>query len=153
MEENTMIKTNIEEDFTKYLSFYIAGVEYAVDIKYVTDIIKLMPITATPKVPKYIKGIINLRGQVVPIVDMRIRFGKEEEEYTDSTCIIKMEYQGLPLGILVDAVSEVADIENAKIMSPPKSNDVKHNRFVNGISNLNGRVKLIINCMQIFELE
>lgn len=149
MEENTNVKS---ADFTKYLSFYIDNVEYAVDIKNITDIIKLMPITKTPKVPNYVKGIINLRGQVVPIVDMRIRFGKEEKEYDDLTCIIKMEYEGLPLGILVDSVSEVADIEDSKIMNPPRTTDIKKNRFIRGISNKNGRVKLIIDCKQLFEI-
>ncbi|QSX07170.1 purine-binding chemotaxis protein CheW [Sedimentibacter sp. zth1] len=153
MQENTVNKVIDDVETNKFLSFFSSDAEYAVDIKYVTDIIKVLPITFLPQLPNYIKGIINLRGKIVPIIDMRLRFGSEMIEYTDTTCIIVMEYENVVVGILVDSVSEVEDIKISEIMAPPKNNSSAHNRFVSGISNQNGKVKLIINCMQIFEIE
>ena len=152
MQENNMIvQKDVEID--KYLSFFSDDVEYAVNIKYVTDIIKLLPITFLPKLPKYIRGIINLRGKIVPVIDIRLRFGKDSIEYTDSACIIVMEYTNIVVGILVDSVAEVTDIKTSSIMQPPKNNNAELNRFVSGISNQNGKVKLLINSMQLFEVE
>lgn len=150
-ENNITIQKDVEIE--KYLSFFSADIEYAVNIKYVTDIIKLLPITFLPKLPNYIKGIINLRGKIVPVIDVRMRFGKETTEYTDAACIIVMEYTNIVVGILVDSVAEVTDIKTSSIMQPPKNNSSELNRFVSGISNQNGKVKLIINSMELFEVE
>ncbi len=148
MQENNNITIQKDVEIEKYLSFYSADVEYAVNIKYVTDIIKFLP-----KLPAYIKGIINLRGKIVPVIDMRMRFGKDSIEYTDAACIIVMEYTNIVVGILVDAVAEVTDIKTSSVMEPPKNNNAELNRFVSGISNINGKVKLLINSMQLFEIE
>lgn len=150
-ENNVMIKKEAETE--KYLSFYSADIEYAVNIKYVTDIINLLPITFLPKIPKYIRGIVNLRGKIIPVIDIRMRFGKETIEYTETACIIVMEYSDISVGILVDAVAEVSDIETASIMTPPKSNSTEINKFVSGISQKNNKVKLLINSMSLFEVE
>ena len=150
-ENNVMIKKEAETE--KYLSFYSADVEYAVNIKYVTDIINLLPITFLPKIPKYIKGIVNLRGKIIPVIDIRMRFGKETIDYTETACIIVMEYSDITVGILVDSVAEVSDIDAASIMTPPKSNSAEINKFVSGISQKNNKVKLIINSMSLFEVE
>lgn len=153
MQENNIKSTQKDMESEKYLSFITSDVEYAVNIKYVTDIIKLLPITFLPKLPPYIKGIINLRGKIIPIVDIRMRFGKESIEYTEAACIIVMEYTNIVVGILVDSVAEVSDIKTSDIMSPPKQNNSEQNSFVSGISNQDGIVRLILNCMQLFELE
>lgn len=150
-ENNMMIQKDMETE--KYLSFYSADVEYAVNIKYVTDIINLLPITFLPKIPKYIKGIVNLRGKIIPVIDIRMRFGKESIEYTEKACIIVMEYSDIVLGILVDAVAEVTDIETSSIMKPPKGNSNEMNKFVSGIYKKNNKVKLLINSMSLFEVE
>ncbi len=150
-ENNIAIKKDSETE--KYLSFYSAGVEYGVNIKYVTDIINVLPITFLPKIPKYIKGIVNLRGKIVPVIDIRMRFGKESIEYTETACIIVMEYSDITVGILVDSVAEVTDIETASIMTPPKSNASDTNRFVSGVYKKNNKVKLLINSMSLFEVE
>ena len=150
-ENNVIIQKDSETE--KYLSFYSADVEYGVNIKYVTDIINLLPITFLPKIPKYIKGIVNLRGKIVPVIDIRMRFGKESIDYTETACIIVMEYTDITVGILVDAVAEVLDIETASIMTPPKSISSEINKFVSGISKKNNKVKLLINSMSLFEVE
>ena len=137
----------------KYLSFMIDKSEYAVSIQYVTDIIKLLPITFLPNIPDYIKGIINLRGKIVPVMDMRMRFGKEEIEYTDAACIIVMEYNNISVGILVDEVAEVADVAIKKIMSPPKQGHSDYNKFVKGISKQGSKIFLLIDCTQLFDIE
>lgn len=150
-ENNVMLKKEIQTE--KYLSFYSADTEYAVNIKYVTDIINLLPITFLPKIPKYIKGIVNLRGKIIPVIDIRMRFGKETIDYTETACIIVMEYSDITVGILVDAVAEVSDIETTSIMTPPKSNSAEINKFVSGISQKNNKVKLLINSMSLFEVD
>lgn len=152
MQENN-ITSQKDMETEKYLSFYSADVEYAVNIKYVTDIINLLPITFLPKIPKYIKGIVNLRGKIVPVIDIRMRFGKESIDYTDAACIIVMEHSNIVVGILVDSVAEVTDINTASIMKPPKNNSTELNRFVSGISKKNDKVKLLINSMELFEVE
>jgi len=153
MQDNNLIINQKETESEKYLSFYICDVEYAVSIKYVTDIIKILPITFLPNLPEYIKGIINLRGKIVPVIDMRMRFGREATEYTDAACIIVMEYTNIVVGILVDSVAEVTDIKISNIMDPPKHSNVDQSRFISGISNNDGKVKLIINSMKLFEVE
>lgn len=153
MQEYNTKNVSGEVTTKKYLSFMSNGSEYAVDIQYITDIIKRQPVTFLPKLPEYIKGIINLRGKIIPIIDMRLRFGFESIEYSDLACVIVMEYEGTSVGILVDSVAEVSDINIENIMKPSKGNSSEHNRFISGISNQDGKVKLIINCMQIFEIE
>ncbi len=152
---NNVLSVNLSNDSSveKFLSFYTFGVEYAINIKYVTDIVNFQPITFLPRLPDYIKGIINLRGKIVPVIDMRARFGREICEYTEEACIIVMEHDNVTVGILVDAVAEVTDIKLSDIMIPPRHFNSENNRYVNGISNNNGNVKLIIDCMQLFEVE
>lgn len=151
---NTSIKEKIKdnEKKNKFLSFFSSGVEYAIDIKYVTDIIKNLPVTFIPKLPKYIRGVINLRGKIIPIIDMRLKLGEQQIEYTESACIVVVEYQNYSAGILVDSVAEVSDVKVSDIMSPPKQNSSEHNRFVCGISNQKGTVKLIVNCLQLLDV-
>lgn len=152
--DNTLRKENGKNngEKNKFLSFFSNDVEYAVDIKYVTDIIKNLPVTFIPKLPKYIRGVINLRGKIIPIIDMRLKLGLQEVEYTESACIIVVEYQNYNAGILVDSVAEVSDVKISEIMSPPRQNSSEHNRFVCGISNQKGKVKLIVNCLQLLDV-
>lgn len=111
------------ENIRKYLTFISDGLCFGIDTSYVTEIIINHKITFLPMVPFYIKGIINLRGQIIPIVDMRLRMGKPPYESEDnSNCIIVMNIDSIMIGILVDAVHQVIDIDTSQI-SPPTANN------------------------------
>ncbi len=102
-----------EEDH-KYLTFKLSHEEYGVEILKVRELIGIMDITAVPRMPVYMKGVINLRGKVIPVVDLRLKFGLDEIEHTEQTCIIVVDV-GKEIGIIVDAVSEVLDITEENV--------------------------------------
>ena len=110
----------------KYLTFSLAEEEYGIGILMIREIIGMMPITVVPQTPEYVKGVINLRGKVIPVVDLRLRFGMEVTGYTERTCIIVIETQtqtlsSLTMGIVVDSVSEVLNIKASEIEDTPHS--------------------------------
>jgi len=131
------------ETTKKFLAFQSDELYYAIDSDYVNEIIMNDAITRLPKLPSYVKGIINLRGQIVPILDIRLRMGRMPGEFTSETCIIVMEVDGVPLGILVDRVSQIIDLAETDISAQPVS---KHQDLVQGIARVNGVVHLVINC-------
>ena len=145
----------MEEDTQKdkYLSFVIGSEEYAIDIKYVTEIIGFQPITEVPELPEYIKGIINLRGKIIPIIDVRLRFKKEFKEYTDRTCVIVIKIDSLDVGFIVDGVSEVLSILEEQIVPPPSAETGFSNKYIKGIAKNRDQVKLILDCHRILEGE
>ena len=103
----------------KFLTFFLAEEEYGLEILKVKEIIGLLPVTSVLRTPPFIRGVVNLRGKVIPVVDLRSKFGMEAIEETDETCIIVVEVQGLQMGIVVDRVSEVLDIAGQDIEPPP----------------------------------
>lgn len=128
----------------KYLTFLSDGLYFGIDTSYVTEIIINHKITFLPMVPYYVKGIINLRGQIIPIVDMRLRMGKTACESEDGTnCIIVLNIDTIMIGILVDAVRQVLDIDTSKI-SPPTANN--HEELVCGMMTLaDGTTMLVLD--------
>jgi purine-binding chemotaxis protein CheW len=130
----------------KYLAFVSDGLEYAIDAEYVNEIIINNSITRLPKLPNYIRGVINLRGQIFPIIDIRLRMGRSQTEFTDETCIIVTEINEIPLGILVDSVTQMIDLGESQINDPPTN---KHQDLVTGIARLNERVLLIISAEEL----
>jgi purine-binding chemotaxis protein CheW len=130
----------------KYLAFVSDGQEYAIDAEYVNEIIINNSITRLPKLPNYIRGVINLRGQIFPIIDIRLRMGRSKTEFTDETCIIVTEINEIPLGILVDSVTQMIDLGESQINEPPLN---KHQDLVTGIARLNKRVLLLINAEEL----
>ena len=103
-----------------YLTFEVQGEEYAVNIGYVTEIVGLQKVSEVPDVPAFIKGVINLRGQVIPIMDMRLRFGLPWREYGDRTTVIVLELEDVPTGLVVDQVTDVISIGPEQIAPPPR---------------------------------
>lgn len=136
---------NAQKDTTtKYLTFLSDGLLFGVNASHVTEIITNHHITILPMVPMFIKGIINLRGQIIPIIDIRLRMNKMETEYNDSSCIIVLNINSISIGIFVDTVSQVVDIDESKI-SPPTANNKQE--LVNGIISLpSGQVILLLDC-------
>ena len=145
-------KDLVVEDDTqknKYLTFEIDNKVYAILIKHVTEIIKIQKITDVPDLPEYIKGIINLRGKIIPVMDVRLRFGKEPIEYNDSTCIIVIDIDDISLGLIVDNVSEVLKISKEKIVIPPDMNKKSEDKYVKAIAKINESVKFILNSKKL----
>jgi len=139
----------------KYMCFKICDSDFATEISFVTEIIEVQDITPVPNTEPYLKGITNLRGTIVPVIDMRLRFGYEEIEYTSRTCIIVLNMDGSDhIGIIVDEVQEVLEIDEKSIQPPPttKEDSVKGG-FVKALGLANDGVKQIIDINKIFEVE
>lgn len=129
----------------KYLTFHISEQLYGLSIANVIEIVQVQPVTTLPELPYYAKGIINLRGRIVPIIDINLRFGMPEKEYEDRTCIIIVDLGGLHVGFIVDAVEEVLDIADRLVSPPPKFSGGAGSRFVTGIANLERGMVLILD--------
>ena len=130
--DNDKNMIQIEEDTQKdrYLTFSIGTESFGVDIKYVTEIIGIQPITIVPEVPDYVKGIINLRGKIIPVIDIRLKFKKESIEYDDRTCIIVVEVDEVTAGFIVDNVTEVITIAGVDIVPPPEYKECFQNNYI-----------------------
>lgn len=141
---------NVAQELSqKYLLFISDGLDFGVKASYIIEIITNHHITPLPLLPAYIKGIINLRGQIIPIIDIRSKMGKAEGEYTSHSCIIVLDINSVMIGIYVDTVSLVADIDESKI-SPPSS----HNRqeLINGmVSMADGKTLFLMDCEKLIE--
>ena len=143
----------IEVEKERFLTFRSADLTFAVNTKYVIEIITNHSITTLPMVPEYIKGIINLRGQIIPIVDIRLRLGKPpiDMENNDTTCIIVLDIDSISVGILVDSVSQVVDSELSKISPVPVNNQ---HELVNGMISLDvNNVVLLLDCQQLVDTQ
>ncbi|MDI6761879.1 MAG: chemotaxis protein CheW [Thermodesulfobacteriota bacterium] len=141
----------------KYLTFSLAGEEYGVGILKVKEIIGMMPITTVPRTPSYVKGVINLRGKVIPVVDLRLKFGMEEIGYTERTCIIVVETRGqggsVLIGIVVDSVSEVLNIKSADIEETPTFGARLDTDYILGMAKMNGGVKILLDIDKVLSAE
>lgn len=126
MSEKQFEVLEMEEDTQKgkFLTFSLGKEDYGVEIKYVTEIIGIQSITEVPDLPAYINGIINLRGKIIPVMDVRLRFGKTVREYDDRTCIIVIDINDISIGLIVDRVSEVINIPESEIVPPPQLDKV-----------------------------
>jgi len=137
----------------RFLTFALGNEDFGIEIKYVTEIVGLQPISQLPEVPAFIKGIINLRGRIIPVVDVRIKFKKEAAAYTDRTCIIVIDTGDVNAGLIVDNVAEVISIDDANISPPPEMGAGVHNRYLMGIGKVGERVKLLLDCRKLFTNE
>lgn len=129
----------------KYLLFHLMKEFYAIEIKYVIEIIGIQKITEIPEAPNFVKGIINLRGKVIPVIDVRLRFKFLEKAYEDRTCIIVVDVNQIQVGLIVDQVSEVMDIPPNRIELPPKTNKGSHSRFIKGLGKIGSEVKILLD--------
>ncbi len=134
----------LQEEDQKYLTFKLADEEYGVEILKVREIIGVMDITAVPQMPPYMKGVINLRGKVIPVVDLRLKFTLDELEHTEETCIIVVDV-GREVGIIVDTVSEVLDIHGKNIEAPPAMGGSVDTTFILGMGKVGDDVKILLD--------
>lgn len=146
MADNGVLDSQDQEDTQKgkFLTFSLGTEFYGIEIKYVTEIIGLQPITEIPEMPEYIKGIINLRGKIIPLMDVRLRFKKPFREYNDRTCIVVIDIREIPIGLIVDSVSEVTSIPDEEIVAPPNVNK-DGNKYIKGIGKVGNDVKLLLD--------
>ena len=133
----------------KYLTFVLCGEEYGLEILKVREIIGIMGITPVPQTPNFIKGVINLRGKVIPVVDLRLKFGFQEAEYTKETCIIVVEVKDVLTGIIVDTVSEVLDISNDELETTPHLGDGVNTDIFIGVAKIKDKVKILLDLDKI----
>lgn len=140
-----------EEDTQKgkYLTFSLGKEDYGIEIRFVTEIIGIQPITEIPELPPYVKGIINLRGKIIPVIDVRTRFNKPLIEYNDRTCIIVIDINETSIGLIVDTVSEVISISDNEIVDPPDSRTGFQSRYIRGIGKVGEAVKLLLDCEKL----
>lgn len=144
-----------EEDTTKdkYLTFKIDGEEYGIDIGHVVEIITVCAITWVPETQNFLKGIINLRGSIIPVIDVRLRFNKEEKPYDSLTCIIVIEYENYQVGLIVDTVDEVMYIPEDCISAPPSAKLKFQNKFIKNIGKVGENVQLLLDLDKFLFLE
>lgn len=137
----------------KYLTFNLAGEQYGLEILKVKEIIGLMAITRVPRIPDFVRGVINLRGKVIPIIDLRNKFDIEPTEDTEQTCIIVVEIiqenLSLQMGIVVDSVSEVLDINEDTVEETPTFGIAVSTVFIKGIAKTKGGVKILLNIEEV----
>ena len=140
------IETSEDTQKGKFLTFSVGHESYGIEIKFVIEIIGIQEITEVPELPNYVKGIINLRGKIIPVIDVRLRFRKDSKEYNDRTCIVVIDIKETSVGLIVDNVAEVINIDDSNIVPPP---DVKmgfNNRYVRAIGKVGNEVKLLLDC-------
>lgn len=133
----------------KHLTFMLSKEEFGFEILKVKEIIGMMTITAIPKMPIYVKGVTNLRGQVIPVIDLRLKFGMPETEQTPETCIIVVDVDGSLIGVIVDQVSEVLDINAEDIEDAPQFGLKIDTNFILGMGKAKGSVKILLDINKV----
>jgi purine-binding chemotaxis protein CheW len=138
----------------KYLTFKLSDEIYGIAINDITEIIEMQKITDVPDMPKFVMGVINLRGKVIPIMDLRLRFNMEKKEYDDRTCIIIVNINDTVIGFIVDTVLEVVDIPETEIDPPPQFKTVSgYEMYVSGIGKVGEDVKILLDASKIVHQE
>lgn len=140
-------------DSRKFLTFCLGDEEYGIEILKVREIIGMMSITPVPRTPEFIRGVINLRGKVIPVVDLRLKFGMPSVEQTEETCVIVVQADGVEMGTIVDKVSEVADIDSENIEEAPFFGDEVQTDYILGLGKSAGRVTLLLDIDRALETE
>jgi purine-binding chemotaxis protein CheW len=142
---------------TQFLTFKLDEELFALDISKVREVLDFTTITKVPQTPDYMRGVINLRGSVVPVVDMRVKFGMQEAERTVNTCIIivevDMESENVVMGVIADAVQEVLDLEPEQVEPPPKIGTKLNSDFIRGMGKVNDRFLMILDIDRVFSCD
>jgi purine-binding chemotaxis protein CheW len=159
MDRNTAVMTSEDlvssEDsgIAQYLTFSLADEEYGIDISHITEIIGLQEITQLPESPVHVRGVISLREQTIPVIDMRDRFHLDRREYDERTCIIIVRLDQSVIGLIVDRVREVVDINVSQIEPPPELGQSWKNEYIHGIGRVEGKVKILLDVRLVFNKE
>lgn len=155
-EASDRIKALIERE-GKYLTFTLAEEEYGIGILKIKEIIGMMTITSVPQTPEFVKGVINLRGKVIPVLDLRLRFGMQAIDYNEHTCIIVVEIAGktetVQIGIVVDSVSEVLNIKGEDVEDTPRFGAKLDTEYILGMAKMEGGVKILLDIDRVLTAE
>lgn len=136
----------------KYLTFKLGEELYGMEIRFITEIIGIQPITEVPEMPEYVKGVTNLRGKIIPVMDARIRFKKTKREYDGRTCIIVIDTNDITIGLIVDGVSEVIAFRDEDIALPPEIH-MGGRKYIKGIGKTEDTVTLLLDCQMLLKDE
>lgn len=145
---NSSIKEEAQSSVFKCLTFYLDEEEYGIEIHKVLEIIGMLPITPVPRTPQYNLGVINLRGKIIPVEDLRLRLGMSATQATPETCVIVVEANGVKKGIVVDRMSEVVDIADEQIEEPTIESGI-NSRYLLGIGKFGDRIRILLNIDEI----
>lgn len=149
---NTATTTVKEDDLTgRFLTFYVDNAVYGIELIHVVDIISAQEVTAVPSTPMYVKGIINLRGSIVPVIDVRLKFNLMEREYDDRTCFIVIDISDMQVALVVDTVAEVVDLDNQVTASLPEFNNVNTKQYLRSISKVEDHLVLNLDCEKFLQ--
>ncbi len=141
------------EDREQFVSFMIEDEYYGVEILKVQEIVGMTKITSVPNMASYVRGVINLRGKVVPVVDMRLKFNMDEREYDAVTVILIVEVKGREVGMIVDSVSDVVEIPKQQIQETPHFNATIDTNYIHGIGNLNDMLVILLDVDRILSTD
>jgi purine-binding chemotaxis protein CheW len=141
----------------KYLTFRMGNEEYGISILKIKEIIGMMPVTTVPQTPAFVKGVINLRGKVISVIDLRLKFGMERIDYTERTCIIVVEIVGeespILMGVVVDAVSEVLNIKGSDIEETPTFSTKLNTDYILGMAKMDNGVKILLDIDRVLNTD
>jgi len=147
----------VDQRVGKYLTFHLGNEEFAIQVLRVREIMGIQEITAVPQTPSYVKGVLNLRGKVIPVVDLRLKFGLPELEYTPRTCIIVVQIESesgkLMIGVIVDAVSEVLTLQAADIEDTPDFGSGVATPYLLGMAKIKGKVKILLDINMVLSAQ
>ncbi|MGD0435208.1 MAG: chemotaxis protein CheW [Bryobacteraceae bacterium] len=147
----------VDQRAGKYLTFGLGNEEFAIQVLRVREIMGVQQITAVPQTPGYVKGVINLRGKVIPVVDLRLKFGLPEIEYTQRTCIIVVQIESgsgkVQIGVIVDAVSEVLTLQSGEIENTPDFGSGVATPYLLGMAKIKGKVKILLDIDKVLAVE
>lgn len=156
MSNATAVETRQESRSSKggkFLTFFLSSEEYGIEILKVQEIIGVMAITPIPRTPAFIKGVINLRGRIIPIVDLRLKLSMEEAKHTEETCFIVVKAHDMQMGVVVDKVSEVLDIAGENVDDAPAMGSDVNTDYILGIGKAGDKVKLLLDIDKVLSEE
>lgn len=145
LEDGLFDEENEDTQKDKYLTFQLGNEDYGIEIRHVTEIIGIQKITEVPDMPGFVKGVINLRGQVIPVMDVRTRFQMDARDYDDRTCVIVVRINDSAIGLVVDTVNEVADIPEEAVSPPPMVSKGEGSRYLQGMGKIGDEVKILLD--------
>jgi purine-binding chemotaxis protein CheW len=137
----------------RYLTFFLGEEQYGIAIDRIKEIIAIMKVTNVPKTPEYMRGVINLRGSIIPVVDTRLRFGMETQEEDMHTAIVIVEVDKVNVGFIVDRVEEVASIDSAHLSEPPRFGNTIDTDFICSMAQMEENVVMILDVLKLFEAD
>lgn len=148
-----MEKNQFQTRRERYLTFFLGEEEYGIAIDQIKEIIAMMNVTSVPKTPPYMKGVINLRGSIIPVIDTRLRFGMKERETDMNTAIVIIEISDISIGFIVDRVEEVASIDESHLSEPPNFGEHIDIDFISSMAQNGENVVMILDVLKLFEAD